>query len=78
MLAVQKLFERDGTTFTEHVLEQRLAFAHRALSDPKRAAEKIAAVAFTAGFGDVSYFYRVFRRRFGVLPTDVRAQARRH
>lgn len=72
---VQKLFEHDGTTFTEHVLEQRLALAHRILSDPKRAAEKIAVVAFTAGFGDVSYFYRVFRRRYGMLPTDVRAQA---
>jgi AraC-like DNA-binding protein len=73
---VQKLFERDGTTFTDYVLGERLAFAHRILSDHKRAGEKIAAVAFTAGFGDVSYFYRVFRRRYGVLPTDVRAQAR--
>jgi AraC-like DNA-binding protein len=72
---VQKLFEQDGTTFTEYVLAQRLAFAHRILSDRKHAAEKIAMVAFTAGFGDVSYFYRVFRSRYGVLPTDVRAQA---
>jgi AraC-like DNA-binding protein len=74
---VQKLFEHDGTTFTEYVLEQRLVLSHRILSDPKRAAEKIAVVAFTAGFGDVSYFYRAFRRRYGVLPTDVRAQALR-
>ena len=72
---VQKLFERDGTTFTDYVLGERLAFAHRLLSDRKHAAEKVASVAFTAGFGDVSYFYRVFRRRYGMLPTDVRAQA---
>jgi AraC-like DNA-binding protein len=32
--------------------------------------------AFAAGFGDVSYFYRAFRRRYGMLPSDVRAQAR--
>jgi AraC-like DNA-binding protein len=31
---------------------------------------------FAAGFGDVSYFYRAFRRRYDVLPTDVRVQAR--
>ena len=64
-------------TFTEHVLGQRLAYVHRLLSDPRRAGEKVASVAFDAGFNDVSYFYRVFRRRYGVLPTDVRAQATR-
>ena len=45
------------------------------LSDPRRTREKIASVALEAGFGDVSYFYRAFRRRYDVLPTDVRAQA---
>jgi AraC-like DNA-binding protein len=70
---VQKLFDHEGTTFSEYVLGQRLAFAHRLLSDPRRAAEKVACVAFASGFGDVSYFYRAFRRHYGVLPTDVRA-----
>jgi AraC-like DNA-binding protein len=73
---VQKLFDGDGSTFTEHVLNARLAHAHRALSDPRRAAEKIASIAFAAGFGDVSYFYRAFRRRYDVLPSDLRATAR--
>jgi AraC-like DNA-binding protein len=70
---VQKLFEHEGTTFSEYVLGQRLAFAHRLLADPRRADEKIACIAFAAGLGDVSYFYRAFRRRYGVLPTDVRS-----
>jgi AraC-like DNA-binding protein len=74
---LQNLFDSDGTTFSEYVLGQRLAHAHHALSDPRRAAEKIASIAFAAGFGDVSYFYRAFRRRYDVLPTDVRAAARR-
>ena len=73
---LRKLFESEGVSFSEYVLDQRLAFAHRLLSDPRRANEKIASVAFTAGFGDVSYFYRVFRRRYDLLPSDVRAQAR--
>ena len=63
-------------TFSEYVLDQRLALAYRLLSDPRCAGEKIASVAFAAGFGDVSYFYRAFRRRFELLPSDVRAQAR--
>jgi AraC-like DNA-binding protein len=74
---VQKLFDSDGTTFSEYVLSHRLVHAHRALSDPRRAAEKIATIAFAAGFGDVSYFYRAFRRRYDMLPSDLRAAARR-
>jgi AraC-like DNA-binding protein len=70
---VQQLFKHEGTTFSEYVLRQRLACAHRMLTDPGRAAEKVACVALAAGFGDVSYFYRAFRRQYGVLPTDVRS-----
>ena len=61
---LRKLFESASVTFSEYVLDQRLALAHRLLSDPRRAGEKIASVAFAAGFGDVSYFYRAFRRRY--------------
>jgi len=75
--SVQRLFEQEGTTFTEYVLAQRLARAHRLLGDPRRRADKISAVASDCGFGDVSYFNRAFRRRYGVAPSDVRARARR-
>jgi AraC-like DNA-binding protein len=72
---VQRSFERDGTTFTEYVLAQRLMRAHRMLADPRRADEKISTVAFDSGFSDVSYFNRVFRRRYGAAPSDIRAEA---
>jgi AraC-like DNA-binding protein len=36
----------------------------------------IAQIAHESGFGDVSYFNRMFRRRFGVTPSDVREEAR--
>lgn len=70
---VQRLFEREGTTFTDYVLGQRLAAAHRLLSDPLRAGMKISTIAFDAGFGDLSYFNRRFRRRYGVAPSELRA-----
>jgi len=74
---IQRLFETEGTTLTAYVLEQRLVRAHDVLSDPLRRTEKITAVALDCGFGDVSYFNRAFRRRYGAAPSDVRAQAQR-
>ena len=74
---IQRLFETEGTTFTEYLLTQRLARAHHMLSDPRRTAEKIANVAYDVGFGDVSYFNRAFRRQYGAAPSEIRVSARR-
>jgi AraC-like DNA-binding protein len=69
---VQRLFERKGMTFAEFVLEQRLLYARGILRNPSVHQQKIATVAYTAGFGDLSYFNRVFRRRFGMTPSEWR------
>lgn len=69
---LQRLFEGDGTTFSEFVLEKRLAAARRALADPASRHRTIADIAFDSGFGDVSHFNRVFRRRFAASPSEVR------
>jgi AraC-like DNA-binding protein len=73
---VQRLFEVEGTTFTEYVLTQRLARARGMLIDPRFDGEKISSIAYDCGFADVSYFNRVFRGSYGTAPSDVRAQAR--
>jgi AraC-like DNA-binding protein len=70
---VQRLFERKGMTFAEFVLEQRLLYARGLLGNPSVHRQKIAAVAYTAGFGDLSYFNRAFRRRFGMTPSEWRS-----
>lgn len=72
---LRKLFESEGTTFTDFVLRQRLARAHRLLSDPRRAAQKISAIAYEAGFADLSYFNRAFRRHYGRTPSEARLLA---
>jgi AraC-like DNA-binding protein len=71
---VQKLFEAEGATFTAYVLEQRLEAARRMLERRREAGavRSISAIAFEAGFGDLSYFNRSFRRRFGVPPSQFR------
>jgi AraC-like DNA-binding protein len=71
--SLQRLFESSGTTFSDFLLEERLARAYRMLGDPWQAAQKISSIALDCGFNDVSYFNRAFRRRYGAAPGDVRS-----
>jgi AraC-like DNA-binding protein len=72
---VHKLFENEGLTFSSFVLGQRLARAHRMLSDLRLAGRNISSVAFDVGFGDLSYFNRTFRQRYAATPTEIRQSA---
>ncbi len=72
---VQYLFENEGTTFTQYLLGMRLDRAHRLLANPRHAGRRIAAIAYAAGFGDLSYFNRAFRRCYGQSPSELRAEA---
>jgi AraC-like DNA-binding protein len=66
------LFETDGLSFTKFVVEQRLARVHQMLLDTRMAERTISAIAFAAGFNDLSHFNRAFRQHFGKTPTDAR------
>jgi transcriptional regulator GlxA family with amidase domain len=74
---VHLLLEETGRTFSQHVLEKRLARAMTLLRDPQMRARKIAEIAFDVGFADLSYFNRLFRRHFRDTPSGVRANAAR-
>jgi len=69
---LQRLFESEGTTFSEFLLSQRLNRAHRMLTEPRLAQNPVGSIAYDAGFGDLSYFNRSFKRRYGMTPRDVR------
>ncbi len=75
---IHMLFEDEGVSFTEYVVNLRLANARRLLSDPRFLQQSISTIALRVGFGDLSYFNRTFRRRYGTTPSDVRQQARRN
>jgi AraC-like DNA-binding protein len=72
---VQMLFEAEGLSFSEFVLEQRLIRAQRMLINPGFASQSIHTIALQIGFGDLSYFNRTFRRRFGMTPSEMRKTA---
>lgn len=69
---IHMLFESEGVTFSEYVRDQRLTLAHHVLLDPHSGGLTISSIAYAAGFGDLSYFNRCFRRRFGATPSKIR------
>jgi AraC-like DNA-binding protein len=74
---VHALFEHDGTTLSRFVTAQRLAQVQRALGDPRQLHLTIGAVAFGAGFNDLSSFNHAFRRHVGMTPREFRANLQR-
>lgn len=63
-----------GQSFTAYLLDRRLHTAAEAL---RRGEDKIVTIAGAAGFDNLSYFNRCFKRRFGQTPRDYRAAAQR-
>jgi len=72
---VHHLLEPTGRTFSEHLLDRRLARAVELLCDARQSQRRIADIAFEVGFRDLSYFNRMFRRKYGGTPTDLRHAA---
>lgn len=71
---LQRLIETTGSTFSEHLNELRLQRAFALLSDSRYLRKQIGEIALRSGFSDVSYFNRMFRRRFGEKPSNVRSR----
>lgn len=72
---IRKLFKTEETSFSQFVLMRRLVRARRLLTDRRWADRGIASIAFEAGFGDLSYFNRTFKRCYGATPSEVRGAA---
>jgi AraC-like DNA-binding protein len=72
---IQMLFESEQTTLSAFLLERRLTCVHQMLSDLRQSSRTISAIAFECGFGDLSYFNRAFRNRYGMTPSDARVRA---
>ena len=63
-----------GMTPHQYVLHTRM---HRAAVRLRRTSDSISAIAYTAGFGDLSTFNRRFQRIVGLSPSVYRASAHR-
>jgi AraC-like DNA-binding protein len=75
--SVQKAFAARETTFSEFVNALRLQDCARALGPFDRSGGSVSAIAYDAGFSDLSYFNRLFKTRFGQTPRDYRRRIAR-
>lgn len=69
------LLAEEQTHFSKLVLEMRLTQSYEQLTNPRYYDQTISAIAFNCGFSDLSYFCRVFKRRYSCTPTEVRQQS---
>jgi AraC-like DNA-binding protein len=69
---VQRLFEKNGTTFSKFLLNHRLTRAYRMLCEPRFSFWEIGKIASHVGFSDPSHFGRCFRKLYGSAPRDIR------
>ena len=74
--SLQRVFRSQGTSCHKYIADARLDEASRRLSDPSLSA-RITDIAYDVGFGDLSYFSRSFRRKFGVSAREYRHSALR-
>ncbi|MDN3517524.1 helix-turn-helix domain-containing protein [Aquisalimonas lutea] len=70
---LQRHLSRLGETARRLILDIRLERAHSRLATGRAATVTggVAAVAYASGFNDLSYFYRAFRKRYGIPPGKV-------
>ncbi len=69
---VRKLLQTEGSSFSEYVLGLRLERAFAMFRDQRLSDRAISSIAMAAGFSDISYFNRSFRRRFGMTPSEAK------
>ncbi|UUZ84624.1 AraC family transcriptional regulator [Paenibacillus sp. P26] len=58
-----------GVTFRSYLLQVRMAEAVRSLKDPT---VKVYEVAYRVGYGKVEHFVKLFKRQYGMTPSEYR------
>jgi AraC-like DNA-binding protein len=76
MRYLYKLFEAEGTTVSRWVRQARLERCRRDLADRGFDNRTVSAIAARWGFPDGAHFSRLFRREFGITPSEYRALCR--
>ena len=72
---LHKLFAKEEQTFGSFLREQRLDYAAMYLQNKLSSRQTISELAYQIGFNDLSYFWRLFRKRYGITPGAYRSDS---
>lgn len=68
---IRKLFKRElGVTPNQYLIDKRLQTSADLLNSLSRDSNNISSIAIICGFKDPLYFSRMFKKKYGISPTD--------
>jgi AraC-like DNA-binding protein len=70
---LHRLFQSETLTFSEALVQRRLAAARELLARPTSSDKTVVDIAFACGFNSMNAFYRAFRSAYGMTPKDARS-----
>jgi AraC-like DNA-binding protein len=73
---LHRILRAGGLSAESFIFEQRLDKCRELLLSPRHRHRSIAELAYQVGFSHPSHFSRLFKRRFGMTPRDLRAGSR--
>ena len=73
---IDKLFSMTGEALSGWIKKRRLDMCGRLLKDRSSMTMTITEVAYSAGFGDMSYFNRAFKQYYRITPSQCRKHFR--
>jgi len=72
---INELLAAEHTSLMRHVWERRLEKTHQDVLGARQTGLAVSDIAMKWGFNDLSHFSRAFKRKFGVSPRALKAQA---
>jgi AraC-like DNA-binding protein len=70
------LLALEGTSLRRLIQTRRLMRCQKALEDPSQSRRTVSEIAYSWGFSDMTHFGRVFKKAFGVLPSEHRRRSK--
>jgi AraC-like DNA-binding protein len=70
---INKILNSEGTSLARYIWHLRVQEAARRLADPRRVRQTVSIIAYGLGFKSLSHFSDLFRRTFGLSPTEYRS-----